>query len=238
MDGGGIYRTSDAGATWSVVHHDRLEGIFSRCGDVPWAAGDGEGPDRGRFVLLETGDGGGNWQELPFEQRPMAVEGESAFAASGTCLDFADGTLRIVTGGSGARMLSSTNGGATWRAVTLPIVSGSESSGAFGMAVYGQNVVVVGGDYKRPEVEPAGFALSHDRGASWVRRPPVAFRSGAAFAGFGFLLVTGTSGSALSRDAGRSWTTIAGGYNAVACSGTEVCFAVGSEGRIGRMVPR
>jgi photosystem II stability/assembly factor-like uncharacterized protein len=237
---GKIYRTSDAGASWSLVHDDKRDGVFldALAFSGKWrglALGD---PIGGRFVLLETRDGGGSWKELPFDQRPVALEGESAFAASGTCLDFTDGTIRIVTGGSRARMLSSTNGGATWKAVTLPIVSGNESSGAFGMAVHGQNVVVVGGDYKKPEPEAAGFALSHDRGASWVPRPPVAFRSGAAFAAFGFLLATGTSGSGLSRDAGRTWTPIAGGYNAVACSGVEVCFAVGSEGRIGRLVPR
>jgi hypothetical protein len=102
--------------------------------------------------------------------------------------------------------------------------------------VIGSNAVAVGGNYKTPEPDAAGFAVSNDRGATWRGRP-LPFRSAAAFAGaYGFLLATGTSGSTLSLDGGRSWTPIGGGYNSVACSGTEVCFAAGSDGRIGRMI--
>lgn len=231
---GKIYATSDGGANWRLVHGDRREGIFLDAlaftgATHGYALGD---PIGGRFVLLETTDGGATWRDVPDARRPVAMSGESAFAASGTCLAAGGGALWIVTGGSSARVLRSDDDGRTWRASALPVVSGNDSSGAFGIAADASRAIVVGGDYKKPDEPADGLAASTGGGAAWQRGARLPFRSAAAFAGDA-IVVTGTSGTDVSRD-GRTWTRLAGGYNAVACR-PGVCFLAGSDGRIARL---
>ena len=83
-----IYKTMDGGKSWDLEYSSTVAGTFYDAMDF-WnnnegiAFGDAMG---GRLLILRTFDGGENWEELPFEQRPIAIDGQGGFAASGTCL--------------------------------------------------------------------------------------------------------------------------------------------------------
>jgi photosystem II stability/assembly factor-like uncharacterized protein len=228
---GQIYRTTDA-EHWTLVHDDKRAGIFLDSiafdGKHGYAVGD---PIDGRFVLLETTDRGATWSDVA---GPEAVKGESAFAASGTCIAVRGDSIWIATGGSVARVMRSRDRGHTWSATLLTIPSGNDSSGAFGIAVDGRRVVVAGGDYKRPDDVVDSVVISDDSGATFHLGARLPFRSAVAPRGRNAWIVTGTSSTDLTEDGGHSWLRIEGGFNAVDCSATT-CFVAGSNGRVARL---
>jgi hypothetical protein len=106
-----ILKTIDGGVNWQVKYKntdtayffDAMDFANSRRGLV---LGD---PINGKFVLMETVDGGEKWHI--FKNLPSALPGEAAFAASGTCIrsgkDEIGGQneIIVVTGGSVCREL-------------------------------------------------------------------------------------------------------------------------------------
>lgn len=231
-----VYRTTDGGRNWSVVHEDRRPAAFfdglASLGDTRWLVGD---PIGGHFVLLRSDDRGAHWCVLP---GPLAEPGEAAFAASGTCLVAADGTLRLVTGGTVARLHTSLDGGATWTAVALPLPHGAESQGAFGLAVAGGSLVVVGGDYRAPAAAGRGAARSVDGGGTWAPVDALGYRSSACWIDPDHVLAVGEIGGSLSADGGLTWAPFGeASFHAVAAARGGVVFACGSRGRVARLVP-
>ena len=97
-----VYRTEDGGASWTQVLRNRDERAFFDCmafeGERGWLMGD---PVDDRFQLYVTRDGGRHWMLDP--NGPPAVEGESAFAASGTCIARLSGAIAVGSGGRPAR---------------------------------------------------------------------------------------------------------------------------------------
>jgi photosystem II stability/assembly factor-like uncharacterized protein len=83
-----IYRSLDAGETWTLAHtNPDRDGFYDAI--AFWDAKGGlllGDPVRGRFVVRVTGDGGRTWYAPKGLIMPEALEGEGAFAASGTCL--------------------------------------------------------------------------------------------------------------------------------------------------------
>src|SRR5262249_22113190 len=131
---GRIWRTLDGGKTWSLRYQARDTTVFldalafwdDRHG---LALGD---PIGGRFFILLTDDGGETWREAPNESRPQAVDGEAAFAASGTSLVVMSiGAAWIGSGGKAARVHRTLDRGRTWQVADTPIRSGFASSGVF-----------------------------------------------------------------------------------------------------------
>ena len=215
-----IFRTEDGGENWAEVYSSDTPGIFldalafadKRAG---WAVGD---PIDGRFVLLRTEDGGRTWQERSSDRRPAAREGEGCFAASGTCLvaQGLNGAL-FCTGGRAARLIRTSDGGATWTSAALPLLGGQPSFGAFGIAFLdGKNGLAVGGDYRNEQGARGNAAITSDGGASWTAveaRPPSGFRECAAFVSrteSALAVTVGPSGSDYSLDGGRTWAPIPG----------------------------
>ena len=109
-----IYRTSDGGATFRVVHsvadHQAfLDGIsfFDRRRGLAFGDPDGE-----HFLVLWTDDAGVTWHRVAADHMPAAVPGEGAFAASGTCLAVrSNGLAWIGTGIAAARVFVSSDFG-------------------------------------------------------------------------------------------------------------------------------
>lgn len=240
-----IYRTVDAGATWNVTYSNRTPGVFFNAmefsnGSDGVAVSD---PVDGRFLLIFTADAGETWRELPWENRPAALEGEAGFAASGSCLAVqGDGAIWFGTGGPAARVHRSRDWGATWEVADTPLRFGESSQGVFslhfGSALEG---CAVGGDY-RDEANPAGSAaITHDGGATWVA-------VGAAPSGFRECVVTvseleprtlisvGPSGTDISEDGGKSWRMVGSeGFHTVAFSPDgSTGIAVGADGAVAR----
>ena len=110
----------------------------------------------GKFLILLTDDGGHSWSEAGREGIPASREGEVGFAASGTSLVAGPGGrawLGLGGGpaGSPARVFRSQDWGITWQAVDTTVAAGRGSAGIFSLAVAGDTVVAVGGDYLAPE---------------------------------------------------------------------------------------
>jgi photosystem II stability/assembly factor-like uncharacterized protein len=234
-----LYRTTDGGSTWTTLFVGRAQEAFLDALAAAderrlYAVGD---PIAGRFLFLASDNGGVTWSERP---GPLARKGESAFAASGTCLFARGRRIVLVTGGTCARSHTSDDEGKTWTARELPLAHGEGSTGAFSVAFADDaQGVVVGGDYKKPAASDGVAAFTSDGGKTWTAspRPPNGFRSAVAPlpAGRGREWITvGTSGTDRSQDGGRTWEAVdATALNALVIAG-DVAWSVGAEGAIRR----
>ena len=198
-------------------------------------------PVRGRFetqVMLP----GHEW--AVDEKSCVAREGESGFAASNSMV-FVFGSRQyiIVTGGKGgprallSPLLAYNDSSKECLEVPLPLAGGSEASGAFSISFRDlKHGVVVGGDYKKPDDSVGTAAWSADGGRHWTAasKPPHGYRSAVAWdAAAKVWIAVGTGGSDVSRDDGKTWQVLDNGkWNAISPP-----FAVGPEGRIGRLRP-
>ncbi|HKB74965.1 MAG TPA: oxidoreductase [Myxococcales bacterium] len=231
-----MFRTDDGAKSWRAVYRNDTAGIFFDAlafadRSRGYALGD---PVAGRFVLIETSDGGESWHELP---GPEAKPGEGAFAASNSCLVVRGDDLWFATGGSVARVFHSADRGRSWSAADAPAPSGAPSRGIFSLAVTSRGLAaLVGGDYLAPEA-PGVFATSRDGGRTWEKGPaPPGYRSSVSYAGRDRLVATGTSGTD-SLELGGGWDAVGSGYNAVAMQGPGG-WAVGAKGRVARLRSR
>jgi photosystem II stability/assembly factor-like uncharacterized protein len=235
-----IYRTKDGGGEWSVLYtNPDPKGFFDAI--AFWDAYHGillGDPVDGHFVVMTTDDGGENWKR---EKTPAAEPGEGAFAASNSCL-FVIGTHEVWfgTGGpKGARVFHSSDGGKKWSVSATPIRNDSKSAGIFSLAflnpLYG---IAVGGDYSKPEDAAHNIAITEDGGKKWTtpEGSPGGFRSAIAYlADRKIWLATGTSGSDVSTDKGKTWKQFdKGNYNAMSFILSYAGWAVGPKGAIAR----
>src|SRR5690606_25118874 len=131
-----VYRTEDGGGHWQLALHNRDPRAFFDCmvfeGERGWLLGD---PVEGRFQIHATDDGGRTWRRLP--DGPRAVEGEAAFAASGTCIARAGAVLAVATGGSRSAVHVHRDGAVQWQRVASGFDAGAESKGVFSLAATG-----------------------------------------------------------------------------------------------------
>jgi photosystem II stability/assembly factor-like uncharacterized protein len=197
--------------------------------------------------ILLTSDGGRTWTRDGTRTAPPVIQGEGAFAASGTCLAV-QGTTNawIATGGGArARVFRTTDGGRNWQVSDTPVHAGNASSGNFSIAfVDARHGIVVGGDYAKPKEPFDNVALSDDGGVTW-RRPrgplPQGYMSSVAYipgTSGRSLVAVGLAGTARSDDGGESWTMIDSvPYNSVAFASHDAGWAVGPRGRIARWTP-
>jgi photosystem II stability/assembly factor-like uncharacterized protein len=245
-----VYVTGDGGKTWTETFRNTDPAAFYDCMAFfdrrhGLALSD---PVGGKFRVLSTADGGRHWQVLPSDGMPAALDGEFAFAASGTCLVTARNDGRdawfATGGGAVARVFRSTDRGATWTAVATPVPSGP-TAGIYSLAFRDRrHGIAVGGDFTTPTTAPDAAATSRDGGVTWIgaKIPPGEYRSGVAW-----LPVTdraavavGPTGSDVSYDAGRTWTRFdTGSFDAVSCatggSWDGGCWASGENGRVARL---
>lgn len=244
-DAARIYRSFDGGSTWTLVHtnpdkdgfYDAIAFWDSKSGLV---LGD---PVNGRFQIRATSDGGVTWAAVPDSEMPLALEGEGAFAASGTCLFALEGGADawFVTGGAKvARVFHTKDRGRSWTVAETAAPAGNASSGLFSVAFLDERRgFAAGGDYKEPAFKGLNGIRTEDGGATWTPAPLSA-------TGFYSAVVTvpgakdelvavGLAGEAVSHDAGRTWTrTGKAPMNAVSFAGYRVGWAVGPKGSIVR----
>jgi photosystem II stability/assembly factor-like uncharacterized protein len=237
-----IYTTFDGGRSWTTAFVNDDPAAFYDC--MAFFAGGRRGlalsdPVGGRFRLAATDDYGRTWRVLPTDGMPAAVEGEFAFAASGTCITtFGGRDAWIVSGGGASRVFHSRTGGRSWTVTDAPIppaAAGGVFSVAFRSPARG---VIVGGDFTAPEDGSDTSGWTRDGGATWRPGADLAgYRSGVDWVAGSFteLVAVGPTGSDWSDDGGRTWTPFdTAPYDAVDCVPTT-CWASGPAGAVAKL---
>jgi photosystem II stability/assembly factor-like uncharacterized protein len=209
-----ILKTIDGGANWLVKYRNTdttyfLDAMAFENNQHGYVLGD---PINGKFVLLETKDGGETWKM--FNNRPNALPSEAAFAASGTCLRVEGKKINIVTGGSVARRLTSNQSDTGWLISNLPLAQGLPSKGAFSIA--GNGWVVVGGNYSKDKNTDSTACVNNGVMTNFTlsKQGPYGYQSCVEAINSKTYLSTGTSGSNISMDGGQTWIKFDGtSYN-------------------------
>jgi len=197
---------------WRDVFLDALD--FN--GDVGFLMGD---PANGAFTLYHTKDGGMHWS--PCEGKVTAISGEAGFAASGSNVHVMnDSTYMFISGGMRSNFYKTENSGKTWTTVEIPYYP-SETTGAYSLCFSDSlNGVIVGGNYKQPELKMNTTYYTHDGGETWYNsmQPPGGYRS-CVFSYAGIYYCCGRNGIDYSRD-GENWFPFADGtfYALNACN--------------------
>ena len=247
-----ILRTTDAGRNWTQVYsHPAAEAFFD--GLRFWDEQRGiafSDPVGGKLLIVSSQDAGRTWTAEAAEKLPQTLEHEAGFAASNSALCIGEGgAVWIGTGGAErpfSRVHLRTAWDAGWQVVDCPLPSGA-AQGIFSIAIDGDQLVAVGGDYRPDNNLQPTAAGSSDGGLSWqvADVPPAAFRSAvvalpglqhaaSSRAGTRGFIATGPKGSDFSID-GRRWEAFSThGFHALTVASTTI-FGVGADGRFGRL---
>ena len=234
-------KTTDGGVNWQVKYRNTDTAYFLDAMDFDSpkhgiVLGD---PIKNKFLLLETTDGGETWH--PFKNQPDAMQGEAAFAASGTCLRVSNGEINIVSGGPVTHLLTANMKTGVWNSIDLPIAHGASSKGAFSVA---NKMIIVGGNYSKDKKTDsvASILTANVQGGpiyNVINNGPAGYQSCVELINKNVYLSTGTSGSNITTDNGKTWAKIDNAsYNVCqkAKKGKLVLLA-GDGGKIGKLIP-
>jgi photosystem II stability/assembly factor-like uncharacterized protein len=243
-----IYKTIDAGATWTLQFKNEEPKAFLDAMTF-WDANHGivfgDSID-GKLDILMTENGGRTWSRLPVNNLPAALQNEGAFAASGTNIAVFGKTHAWIGTGAGAkaRVLRTTDRGRSWQVSETPLAAG-QSAGIFSIAFRdAQHGVVVGGDYTKEKEAENNLAFTKDGGATWTSAHGLTgFRSVVAYVPgmkTPTLVAIGPAGADYSTDDGETWKPIAGpGFDTFSfVKNKAVGWGAGAKGSLGRLVFR
>ena len=239
-----ILRTVDGGETWKVVYENKTKGMFLDAMEF-WneqagiVIGD---PVNKKFFVVRTFDGGRTWQDIPEINRPVADSGEACFAASGTNVRALDNDEAVfVSGGLSSNVFIRD------QKIPLPIIQGKETTGANSIAVWdryqrkgGNQLVVVGGDFLKPDSDSLNCCYSINRGKTWKssKTPPHGYRSCVEYLDQKVLVSCGLNGVDYSIDNANTWKWISKeSFHVcrIAKIGRTVYLA-GNDGKVGKLI--
>jgi photosystem II stability/assembly factor-like uncharacterized protein len=234
-----IYKTIDGGDHWTLQFtNPDPKGFLDAIAfwDAQHGIVVGDQLD-GRAEILTTDDGGAHWQH---QTAPPGLPNEGSFAASNSCLAvLGRKDAWFATGGPGAaRVFHSKDRGRSWTVAATPMRNDGAAAGIFSLAFAdARHGIAVGGDYSKDKEDRQNIAVTNDGGRTWSAPPgagPKGFRSAVAYLpGRKLWIVTGTSGSDLSTDGGKTWRPFdSGAFNAMSFVGDGTGWAVGPQGRI------
>jgi photosystem II stability/assembly factor-like uncharacterized protein len=245
---GNILKTTDGGKTWKTVFSDSTKGIFIDAFSF-LANGNGMAVGdaiEGKAYLIKTDNYGNSWTRLT--NPPALDNGEGCFASSGTNIVLLrDGSYYFVTGGLSSRLHSGksgadlSSGAHSQPGERLPLVQGKESTGANSIAILGNKIVIVGGDFARDSIDTDNAALL-ETGLSGIMSEPATrphgYRSCVEFINKTDLIACGTSGIDLSRDGGKTWTLISkeGFHVCQKAKKGKALFLAGGNGKIAKVI--
>ncbi|MGB7267379.1 MAG: hypothetical protein WBC92_17820 [Terracidiphilus sp.] len=200
-----VFTNPDKDGFWDALRFDRLAGYGVLLGD----------PVNGRFALWRSWDEGDTWRVSGgMAQSLTALKDEGVFAASNSALTVDRSAVAFVTGGPmGSRIYffgQGPNGMGGVGMNALPLAAGSLTSGGF--SIFHRDLcclVIVGGDYLRPDSQ-AGTA-AYGSGGNWqlAHTPPHGFRSAVAYdASTKTWITVGPNGTDISTDDGRNWRAL------------------------------
>ncbi len=244
--GSRIYKTMDGGRTWELQFTNEGPGGFFDCFDfwTPTAGIAFSDSYEGSFIMIQTEDGGENWERIAPERLPPASEGEGSFAASGTCLrTMGDSTVVIGNGaGASARFLRSDDRGKTWSVYETPITDGTPSSGISSLAfIDGTHGFAFGLELAGNDERIWNAIRTDDGGMTWSVIPSPQLPDvygGAVVPGSDgqMLVVAGPKGIDYSPDAGGTWLSLTKLHHwGLAFAGPFSGWASGPGGRVTKL---
>lgn len=241
-----IYKTTDAGATWTLQFKNEDPKAFLDAMSF-WDANNGivfgDSID-GQFYILLTANGGQTWSRVSTARLPTALLNEGAFAASGTNIAVFGKTHAWIGTGAGAkaRVLRTTDHGRSWQVSDTPLAAG-QSAGIFSIAFRDEkHGIVVGGDYRKEAEAVDNLAVTNDGGVTWKLvkglsgyRSVVAYVPGKKTSA---LVAIGPSGGDYSLDDGQTWKPIEGrGFDTFSfVPRKNIGWGTGAEGALGKLV--
>ena len=240
-----IYKTVDGGRSWSLQFRNGEPDAFLDCFDF-WTPAHGiafSDAVRGEHFLLETVNGGSTWTRIPADRLPPALPGEGSFASSGTCVAASgSGSAMVGLGNtSRTRVLRTTDRGGSWAVGDVPIASGEAAGIGSVVMLDSVRALVFGGEFARPAARGSYVARTVDGGRTWIPGGLPTFAGavyGAALVPGGgeSVVAVGPGGADLSRDGGRSWTSLdTVTYWSVDIASPGAGWMVGPAGRIVRL---
>lgn len=237
-----LYKTTDAGKTWTLQFKNEDPKVFLDAmafWDAKHGLVFGDSID-GQHYLLITENGGQTWARVA-ARLPPALEGEGAFAASGTNIAlFGDSHAWIGTGaGAKARVLRTSDRGRSWQVADTPLAAGP-SAGIFSIAFRdAKHGVVAGGDYRKEQEAVDNLAVTSDGGITWTLVKGLSgFRSVVGYVPgmkTPTLVALGPTGGDYSTDDGQTWSRIDGpGFDTFSFIRSKpIGWGAGAGGKIG-----
>ena len=175
--GGGIWKTTDAGTTWtkqtSALYNDAAGDSFPNFVHF-WDANNGVtmgDPAGGYFEIYTTTNGGTNWVRTPSSAIPafLTPPAPETYREYGLTNQFVVTGNTIWLGTTFGRILKSTDKGLTWTAFQTPVIAFSGGAGTPGPALFNANQ-----DWKNDlegTITDSDFNYwrTSDGGATWVQ---------------------------------------------------------------------
>jgi hypothetical protein len=267
-----LYKTTDGCQTWKLVFtNPDKDGFWDA---VRFNEGNGivlGDPVKGSFVIFASSDAGKTWTRQTNKGLRANSVSQGAFAASNSALIGAGGSTCFATGGTGGAFVRCITRfqiclddcsesevdvegrHSEWSTEEAPIGNHSQTSGIFSIAEdlekpRSGSMVVVGGDYSKPDDIESNSAFSEGGDDHWLpaQTPPHGFRSAVAWDAASKTWITvGPNGTDVSTDDGKNWRAVHPdpalhetgdadrNWNAL-----SLPFVVGPHGRIGKLDPQ
>ena len=148
-----IIKSTDAGKSWIEVFSSNDSAVFIDGIDFYGKKGLMlSDPIQGKFMVYVTENKGNTWHLLDTALAPKVPQGESAFAASGSSIQWIDNnSFAFVSGGVQSNLYCYHFRTKEWRVLHLPIIQGASAQGAFSFCKIKKQgisyLAIVGGDY-------------------------------------------------------------------------------------------
>ena len=233
-----ILRTTDGGKNWQTVYENKDSLMFLDAMEF-WNINSGivlGDPINGRFFIARTFDGGKTWEPLPFQYRPLAEKGEACFASSGSnIVKLTKKEAIFVSGGLASHVFIRD------KKIKLPLIQGTESTGANAIAVKNKKTfMVVGGDFYKKNDTTKNSIITRDGGETFEApiTGPDGYRSSVLYAGKKIWMTAGLNGVDISKDDGRAFKKISDkSFHVIkkAKKGKAI-FMAGGRGHIGKLL--